>query len=346
MTEFVNSRVCAVMFAALACLTAATATQAEAPTNKQLIAAMPPATESVLIQRYGILLADDSALKTEAQELIDNLGNIYSGEERDALLNVVLRHVAMAKPVVHAEGGSQFTRVTGDPLGVGVGNYNSRSIWCVERSLDRLMKRLAEKPDISGALKTFKLGGVPVYHSELRQYLMKGEEAAPIQEDRFVAFPSDRCVVITEDRDELKHILDRLESKASGVPEKWREVAAALELESPIVLLREYDPQNKLDYYSPVNPTQPDYKQADVQSVCLVVPSPKRLAFRLNCISKEPQKALAFYGYEVLCYETYRWDTKLRQAGFNSEVAVVDEKRDEAYPFLSLYILFGMNVFI
>ena len=346
MMRAIKQRAGSLACTAICLLTVVTAAHAEVPTNTQLIAAMPPATESVLIRRYSALASEESALKNEAQQTIDGLGDVASEEERNALLNVVLRYVAMADPVVHAEGGSDFTRITGDPGGIGVGNYNSRSIWCVERSLDRLKKRLAEQRDLSGDVKTFTLDDVPAYETEVRRHVATDDKVTPVQEKRFVAFPSDHCVVITEDRNELEQILTGLKSKAPEVPEKWRVPTAGLELQSAIVLLRRYDPQNELDYYSPVSPKKPAFQRVNIESVALVLPSVNRLAFRIKCISEEPRKAVVYFACHTLRQEAYRWKTNVSDVGFEAEVAAIDENRDVAYPMLVLYMLFGPNVFI
>ncbi len=331
---------------ALSLLGAAMTAHADVPTNKALIAAMPPATESVRIHRYDVMTSEGSVLQHESKRIINRLGNANSEEDRNRLISIVLRHVAMANLIVHIEGGSEFTRITGNPIGIGVGNYHSRSIWFVEGSLDQLKKGLAEDREFKGDVKELTLSDVPVYQSEVREFVMKGDKVEAIQEKRFVAIPTSHCVVITEDKHELEHILQGLKSTTSNVPEKWRVVAEKVEIESPIVVLRRFDPNNELDYYSPVNPNNPAYRRADIESFSFVMPAHNRLAFELYAVSKEPRKAAAFFGQDSFRQEVFEWKVNFHGTGFDAEVFVRDKKRNEAHPMLMVYHLFGPNVFI
>lgn len=325
---------------------AAVAASAKAPSNVHLIAAMPSGVESVLVFRYAELTSDTSALKDDVYRTIDNLGKAHSEDERNQLLNIVLRYVAMSNPIVHAQGGSAFTRVTGDPRGLGLGNYHGRSIWYVERSLEPLRRRLDESRDIVGPVQAFKLDGVPIYQTEVTQHALKDDAVTPIQEQRFIAFPSDRCVVIVEDRGELEHILKVLRSDGRELPAGWRKVAGDLDVESPIILLRCYDPTNELDYYSPVNPRKSGFDHVDIESVALALPSVERLTFRMHCVSKEPQKAVTYYGHQALRREVFDWKVTWREGGFAADLTVIDEQRGRSYPTLVLYLLFGANLFL
>ncbi len=105
--------------------------RADSPGNLQLIAAMPAGTESVLIYRYGLLTGENSVLRDDFLRAIDSLGQTGDSEARNEPLSVILRHVAMSRPVVYVEGGAEFTT----PDGLGVGNYKGCSIWITTNHL-------------------------------------------------------------------------------------------------------------------------------------------------------------------------------------------------------------------
>ncbi|HNO79379.1 MAG TPA: hypothetical protein PKN33_15115 [Phycisphaerae bacterium] len=308
---------------------------------------MPAATESVLVQRIKVLASDESALQKDIKSGIDSLGNVRYERERNDLLGVVQEYVAKANPVVFAEGGSEFTYLVGtNGADIGVGNYKSRSIWYVEQPLDALKKRLAENRDLTEGVTNSVLGDVTVYQTKVSKYGMNGEEVVPIEESLLVALPSDRCVVITEDAREMEQILAGLKSSAAELPRKWQAAASNLDLESPIVLLRCYDLKNELDAYSPTNPSHCPSNCVSVDSVALVLPSARQVSLRMNCISNEPQKVVAFFNDLLLSQDEYRWKTTFDATGFEAEIVVMDDQREKAHSLLSLYALFGPNVFI
>jgi hypothetical protein len=318
---------------------AASFAQPDAPSNRQLIAAMPPGVESVLIKRYPALTAADSALKVENLHVWDGLGN--RSAEPEAAFNDIVQQLADFKPVVYAEGGSDFTRVA-DPEGPsGLGNYNSRSIWYVQQPLGPLRRRLDGKALPTQPATASNPHAPRVYETEVKQYVPKDGRAAPVQEKRFIAFPSDYCVVVVEQKGELDDILKALASRSAELPERWRSVAGKLEIESPVVLLRRYNRTNTLDYYSPFNP---EFLPVDIESFGLILPSEKRVNFRVRCLSRSVMEAEQYYKRGFLREEEYRWRVTMREGGFDAELVAVNGNTQTV--MMLLYVLFGANMFI
>jgi len=324
--------------------TAARAGGEEIPTNLRLIAAMPPGTESVLVYRYPALTAEDSAMKREFEEMLDGLGTPEDQDERNRLHNVVMRYVAMSNPLVQVEGGSQFTA----PDGVGVGNFNGRSIWIVEHPLARLMQRLAARKDIDGELTPFKLGDVQCYETAVDVRISIRPDVAPVTERRLYAFPSTRSVVVTECRDDVEYILKALGAKEPKVPKQWEPFAAALDIESPIIILRRYDPSNDRDYWSPAGSMNPHYGRTQVEGFGLVLKSAHDVMFSLRCVAKQRERAAAYYKDHAFRQENFTWSIEERPEGFTAEITGNAARIREANIPITLitFVLFGPNVFI
>ncbi len=304
---------------------------------------MPPETQSVLVMRYEELVSDDSILKDDIRRSIDHGSN---DPEASELFNEILDSAMKANLLVRVAGGSEFTPITRDSSGIGVGNYNGRMVLYIEKSLKPLIDRLKKNENIKNVSESFKVENVPVFQSIERERGLNAGEYVAIDEELYFAFYNDRCVVVTESVDETKHILNHLGSDAAELPAKWAKAAAGLDIESPILILRQYDPKNELDYFSPVNRKNPEWKKSDTQGFGIILKSVKSLTFRMNCESREPQRAAAFFASDFFSQEIYAWNSRFRETGFEADISVIDEKRSKAHPLLTIYVLFGPNIFI
>ena len=333
----------AVVVAFGAALLVSRAAGGEPPSNLRLIAAMPPGAESVLLFRLDRLTEPNSVLRDWTRQYVDNLGQTLDPNAQNEPLNVIERGLSAAKPLVHAEGGSDFMAE-----GIGVGNYNGREIWVTEKPLTALVTRLTAKQDVQGELTPFKLGTVSAFECPCLASSAEGDpNAKPLLERRFVAFPDERTFVLAESREELEAMLHGLVADRPKLPDRWARLGAQLGLESPIVLIRWYDPNNTRDYFSPVNPKHPRTSQSvDIDGVALVCPSVNRFALRMTCISRQPEQALAFFQEFAFKPAMYNWDTKMAARGFYADITITDEKHAREYLPLLLYVLFGPNVII
>ena len=144
------------------------------------------------------------------------------------------------------------------------------------------------------------------------------EPEHPPVEDRYVAVVDDATLVIAPRREEAESMVRALRRGEQGVPAWWRDAAAGLPLESPIVILRRYDPTNARDYLSPENPLLDERQRAGLRMLGLALVDAKEGVFRLRGVTGDSAQAR-----RVLMTQKY-----LPQSDFAWEV---EEEGDEAF---------------
>lgn len=320
--------------------------QNASPSNLALISAMPPETESVLILRCDRLTAGDSLLRDRVLEFLNGIEEAGTRQEyTTSPLSVVFNHIVQAQPILHVEGGSDFTRKTGSADGLGLGHYTRRSISYVERPLTPLLLRLATNNDFDGPCKPLKIAGKQAYEIEVEAPGMERADPDCVRQPCFIGFPSDRWVITAPTRSELEFMLKTLASPARMLPDNWKNLAASLDIESPLFLIRRYNPASVLDCYSPVIHSQTVYPRVDIEGFALTLPSVNQLLFRMSCQSREPDQAMGHYG-SWLPEPQWVWNSTPRPAGFEAGIAASEITEATQTLVFGLLILFGANVFI
>lgn len=303
-------------------------------TNKQLIAAMPPQTESVMVLRHKRLGAAHSAFRSEfgrpgITDLQRPAANL-KGEIQSAVFS--------ARPIVIATGGSMFEAPISSPaggkdaIGIGVGNYEERTISIVEDSLVSLRKQLDERVEKQDGLDAMQAGRIRIFHATIDTFPGGPGKIDPVREPFFICFVSERCIVTAESQTDVEHIVRTLRDEDATLPAKWRKIADGHDVESAIIILREYNPKNDRDFYSPVNPKWPESSRAAVKSFALSLPKLEENAFLISAQAADGERALKWYRRRSLPVDgDYAYDVRTTTASFTGSLRYRDNARQPSF---------------
>jgi hypothetical protein len=304
--------------------------------NRPLIAAMPDGAESVIVLRLDELQREAPVLKGIAERPIVGL---EGDEPADAMDAVLRRGIQAAGPIVWAHGGSRFT----PPPDLGLGDYDGRSIWVTERPLDDVIRALATGEGIGGPIERHEAGDVTVYEGRRTIEFYGGESKI---EPMFVAFADSRTPMVAETREDIVQMLERWRGGHREVPARWRSPAQRLEIESPVVVLRRYDPESEGDQFSPVNRLIPPEERIEIEAVGVVLADPAKSRYRLEVITRQPQRAEEFYRH-WLSEREFAWTVEATEEGFAATLeGAAEQEEDVAAALYSLLIVFGWNFYI
>jgi hypothetical protein len=210
--------------------------------QRQLIAAMPPETESVLAIDHDVLLGSMSAFRKVAGHACFHPSPWLCDVAPEWDLRcMVERAIIRTQPRLHVLGGKKFAPpVSSDAgdSGLGAGNFVDVSIWQVRRPLIDLRDWLDELASCGKRVRRSEVLGTTVYASHT--LLLTSDRAPPRREERFLAFPDETTVVLTEEETALRHILHSLSRKNFEIPPQWACAASRVSLEAPIIILRSY----------------------------------------------------------------------------------------------------------
>jgi len=308
----------------------------EPPTNGSLVACMPPGTESVWVVRDSELGAEDSIMRPLMEEMRKTMGRGGKLEHREDLRPFVDRAIAQAAPVVHALGGSKFTR----PKSLGMGSYVDCAVWVTKGPVAELKAKLEKPEGITGPIERTDIDGVVVYGG--KSVDMALTPGLPY----FVAIPDENTVVTGSRREDVEHIVRSLRSKRSEarIPARWARAASYVRLEAPMVILRAYDAANEKDAMSPVNPSLPQEHRARVDSLGAAFESVTEAAFAVAIITDESDRALAAY-QRILRFGTER---QAIDHGFTAKLLLAARQGEPApgRVYLHAMVMFGMNIAI
>lgn len=306
--------------------------------NRALIGAMPDGAESVMVWRLDELQREAPDMKEAAEELVIGLNEKAETKEQ---IDVVLRRaIRTARPLVWAHSGSRFS----PPSDLGVGDYNERSIWITERPLRELRRALDTGEGVGGPVQRHKIAGVRVYEV-LREIEFYGGES--MTEPMFIALPDPRTALAAESLEDIGHMLARHRDEHAEIPEQWRSAAARIEIESPMVMLRRYDPESEDDQFSPVRPGLSAERRIEIEAFALVLAEAEQGRYRLEVITRQPQRAEEAFFRLLLPEPLFTWTAETTGEGFAATVkGAVEQERHARDAILSLLTVFGMNLYI
>ncbi len=305
--------------------------------NPALLAIMPGTVESVMLVRFEAPI-DYGGVIAGWRDSLGHFGDEELG--RDDLLNTTLRAVAAAHPSAFLWAGSGFT----GPDGIGVGNFDERWIWVVGSPVTALRERLDACEGVAELNEPFDVQGVRVYSAKTFHYPDGYPHATKekIEKETLVAFPREHVVLIAQSRRDIEHMVSAALKPPDSPPVRWAPVAEGLDLGSPLLILREYDPRNTRDWQSPLNATREDEDgQADIRMAGLALPDDA--GFRLNVVSRTPDRAKRFYRTHVLVEDAFAWKDTPTETGFRAVLRVAEGAEDGA-PLLCLLVFFGPNI--
>lgn len=326
------------LLAALAVTAAGCASGPQPPaplSNPALIAAMPDGAESVMVLRLDELHAAPD-LKESAERMVAWLDGDEPADTMDTLLR---RGIQAAGPVAWVHAGSRFTA----PPDLGVGDYDARSIWVTRRPLNDVIRALDTGEGVAGPLARHEANGVTIYEGQRTIEFYGGESKT---ESMFVAFADARTPMVAETRDDIEQMLARWRAGDRQIPARWRSGAQRLEVESPIVILRRYDPASEEDQFSPVNRRIPPEERIEIEAFGIVLTDPAKRRYRLEVISSQPQRAEEFFRH-WLSDESFAWTVEAADAGFAATLeGAAGQEEDVAMELYSLLMVFGWNLYI
>jgi hypothetical protein len=216
-------------------------------TALNLIVAMPTDVESIWIQDVEKINQDERLAKL----LTEPAGGPPPDDSLTDANTALLAGIAKAKPLLHALGGSNFTR----PKDLGAGGFKRREIWVVRQSLATLKRELTN-PDTKCFVRVERDGPESVYRG---RYLKKeyGREA-PKEETICFGFSADNAIVIADTVADAAHLLDALKAPSCDVPKKWSELVDDQTLSAASFVIREYDPSRPNEFWQIARPNTGD----------------------------------------------------------------------------------------
>ena len=305
---------------------------AEAPTNLQLLSAMPPGTESVMILRLSALRARDSILR-------DDYRRKPRSQPGDDIKTVVTNAIGQAKQMAFTWGGSDFTT----PSDTGMtGNFNERAIYIVEKPLDELLKRLETGTNVEGLEGGFEVAGVKVFQGKIDTTSSWARTHNSAGEPWFVAIPNPNMAVTAESRADIAYMLKALASKKAEVPVQWRTIAKGRNLESPILILRQYprpsDPRGPgADAFLPP-------VKAQATHFALILPGVSIATLKLFVAAKDPTRAVHWVRDTFLFESDFAWEVKSDATSASATLVPLQESNIPPLMGLKLVLLFGTRV--
>ena len=322
----------------LSCLLAITAmvrvsaAASTAPSTKALIAAMPDGTESVIVCRFD-KSASQLALKDSAEQFFELLS------EKDSFHKTIFRAVAQSGLLAQATGGSDF----GGPTGVGMGWYVDRSIYVVANPLADLQRQLERGGVFPSGSRKRTVEGITVYAGQVSAHYPQDPEEVRRLEYWFITLLDERTLVKTQSMHDLLHIIRSLRDGWESIPVQWRELASRVDFDSAIVILRRYDPSNEDDPWSPFSLRISKEFRANIDGYAVTVPNTRKLKLEMYCRTEEPEKASRFLSkFTGGINHVERWDIDKLEEGFLAQIPF--DYEEQAYLFLSVYVLFGLYI--
>lgn len=253
----------------------------EPPSNATLIAALPPATEAVRLARFDPLLEEGAFLKPLMEFELHEL--VYESDrfgDEDPLARV-RGLIAASSPTIRCMGLSEF----GPPPtgGIGVGKVKRREIWAIEDT--KLARdRLTFIAGHEDRVIPIRLEGRPAYEIG---------PAGKREEPRFACVLTEGFYVEAPDADELAFIIRSLAGTQDAVPERWRSVAADVDLDAPFLLLRSFPDDKPGDVFSPANPRWGE-RAVGPSTIAYALPDPAKREYAVACQTDQPEKFRGF----------------------------------------------------
>lgn len=301
------------------------------PSNEQLIAAMPPRMESVIVLSMKALSSETSAFKRDFPSFSSSPVSAGQKDGLSAAIDRILAEGTVEKMVM---AGSNFRAAQG----AGAGSFDSCVLFLLDRPIMNFEESLKANRDVE-----------PV--ESPAGNIFKGRTRAPdgTEVPLFVSHPTDTTMVLAMSQGDVEHILRQLRSDSREIPPHWRAFSQDAAIESPAIVIRKYDPTNQNDSHSPINPKRPPDMKVEIDGFVLTIPSTEKVELLLRCKTGSPDRAISFYRsaemrYYVLPELIWNWEITKTTDGFEAKISVREGSGQNYHCLVVLYSLFGVNM--
>jgi len=199
------------------------------PTTADCLETMGPEVTSVVIWRFQT--PEISGCREAETWMAAYRGLPNSGSSSD-LMTHVYKGVLAAAPVLHVEGGVDFTW----PKGFGAGTYRSTSLWVTRDSLSRLQAQIKADPGVQDESSSAQLA---IYATDVEVPQSVEPETQPLMERRYLAVCGDRVLLVAERREDIIWAARKLESPSGCLPRRWAGYEHLLEMDASGIVLRD-----------------------------------------------------------------------------------------------------------
>lgn len=214
------------------------------------------------------------------------------------------------------------------------------NVW-ITRDSNRPIQASLERGDGGfGEVTKTSDAGLEVYR------LAAGDDGAHAKHGTCVAFPTEHVAVLAGAPDDVIHVAKSLSANNEDIPARWKKAAAALNLEAPVVLLREFGGREQCIFTDdPDNPHRLRREPVAIDSFGMTSNAGPKVTFKLRAITPQAAEAeIYFYGgtfYAGFAPGYWEWTRTTDAEGLTAEVAFV--KAGQAHHCsLVVIALFGM----
>ena len=283
----------------------------EALSSRIYIGSMPPDTASVMVWRFRELFAEPSYLCGEA---VQKQGDNASKQATQAInrrgpLEIMWKMVGRTDPLIMVNGISHSTG----------SEYETQSIVVTRQSITAVKDSLADGLNVEGEVTPIPMDGTTVYKVTSPTESSNGAEDDKPTVTSFIAFPDDHTVVVTEDIDDIQHMIRSLNEQNGEIPDQWKSLSDPVDLSSPLVILRRYEKEAERELFSPINPNRPEEGRIDIYGYAVTLPNVQKPQLHIYCRTTEVDRASQLLAFLVKI-KRKRWDIKELDEGFEANI--------------------------
>lgn len=330
----------------------------DSPNNRQLIASMPDAIESVLLLQAEPLLREGCALKSELQgflAVIDEATPGMSAPASDLLSSVgnnnldriVFSELVKRRPTKRLVGGAGFQ----PPQDIGIGSFRYLTVWITRESNSPIKKKIDTHDGIVGDVARTTKDGLDSYSSPIEIRWSSSPEQGPAKTSICVAFASEHVALVAFSADDIAHIANLLNSKTPTIPVRWQKAASGLDVDSPVVILRKFTQSEQcIVKRDPDDPNRAEPRNVPIDGFGLTSDAGSSVKFKLHVITSQPNDAeVYFYGgcfYAGFDPAQWKWTKKTDADGFTADVQLDEKEGRNHLGSLIVITLFGISLMI
>ena len=307
---------------------------------------MPDDFRSVVILEAGPLCREGCGLKSALPgffglvdesvpgEMIPDCDRLISCSGSYNLESLVFRELINRNPTKRVVAGAGSRRGQGPDK-----PFRYLTIWITKDSNRPIKTKVDDRDGIIGEVGKTTEDGLDIYDSIVA--LGRGLK------EIFVAFPNEHMTIVAYSSDDITHIAKSLKKKPEAIPTRWQKAASALNIESPVVILRKFATREQgIVIPDPENPGMWKVESVPIDSCGITSDAGPKVNFKLRVIATQPEDAETyFYGGTVhvgFPPGDWEWAKETDAEGFTADIELVKEGKPE-YILLMVITLSGMS---